>query len=117
MRTIPATREQLLNQIEAALASISGVATCARNRGLLKEDEKPAIILLDGIERSTMEVARNKSVRMPPVIFKMQPQIFVVLQQRDTATNMTLNGVANPIGPEINYWRDIVIAALINDPT
>jgi hypothetical protein len=112
-----ATREQILTQIEAVLASISGVATCARNRGLLTTDETPAIILLDGREDIVSTVVPQKTVRMPPAIFRLQPQIFAILTQRDDATNTTVNGVFRPIGPEISYWRDAVLGALINDPT
>jgi hypothetical protein len=113
-----ASREDILNQIEITLASISGVKTCARDRGLLDEDEKPAIILLDGREDiAQTDVVRHKSVRMPPAIFRLQPQIFVVLPQRDTTMNTTLNGLPAPIGPELSAWRDLILGALINDPT
>jgi len=110
-----ATREQILTQIEAVLASISGVATCARNRGLLTADERPAIILLDGREDIVSTVVPQKTVRMPPAIFRMQPQIFAILQQRDDATNATINGISKPVGAEINFWRDAILSALIND--
>jgi hypothetical protein len=113
-----ASREDILNQIELVLSGISGVMTCARDRGLLEEDEKPAIIMLDGREDlAQTDVVRHKSVRMPPAIFKLQPQIFVILPQRDTASNLTVNGQPAPIGPELSAWRDMVLGALINDAT
>ena len=115
--TAVASREQILTQIEAVLATVPGIVTCARNRGLLPEDAKPAIIMLDGREDIVSTVVPQKSVRMPPAIFRLQPQIFVILQQRDDATNSTVMGVAKPIGPEISYWRDTILSLLINDPT
>lgn len=116
-RTTLASREDILTQIGAILASIAGVMTFARNRGEATDVELPAIILLDGREDIVdNRVAQMKSVRMPPAVFRLQPQIFVILRQRDDATNLTLDGHDAPIGPELSYWRDAVLAALINDP-
>jgi hypothetical protein len=118
-RATLASREDILAQIETTLASISGVATCARDRGLLETDELPAIILLDGREDIVQtNVAAMKSVKMPFAIFRLQPQIFLILPQRDDATNTTVNnGLYQPVGPQLSYWRDAILAALINDPT
>jgi hypothetical protein len=118
-RSTLASREDILAQIETVLASISGVATCARDRGLLETDELPAIILLDGREDIVQtNVATYKSVLMPPAIFRLQPQIFLILPQRDDATNQTVNnGTYQPVGPQLSYWRDVILGALINDPT
>jgi hypothetical protein len=53
----------------------SGVANCARDRGLLETEELPAIILLDGREDIVQtNVAAMKSVKMPFAIFRLQPQ-------------------------------------------
>ena len=118
-RTAVATREDILAQIHTILASISGVATCARDRGLLETHELTAIILLDGREDIVQpNVAAMKSVKMPFAIFRLQPQIFVILPQRDDATNTTVSdGVFQPVGPELSHWRDLVLGVLINDPT
>lgn len=117
-RAAPATREQILVQIGSILASIAGVKTFCRDRGELGDIELPAIIMLDGREDIVdNRVAQMKSVRMPPAVFRLQPQIFVILRQRDDASNLTLDGADAPIGPELSYWRDAVLSALINDPT
>jgi hypothetical protein len=113
-----ASREDILGQIFATLSSLAGVMTCARDRGLLETDELPAIILLDGREDIVSNPVPMKSVRMPPSVFRLQPQIFLILPQRDDASNQTVgNGVFQPVGPQLSYWRDAMLAALINDPT
>jgi hypothetical protein len=116
-RSTLASREDILVQIGAILAAIAGVKTFCRNRGEMSDVELPAIIMLDGREDIVdNRVAQMKSVKMPPAVFRLQPQIFVILRQRDDATNLTLDGEDAPIGPELSYWRDAVLAALINDP-
>jgi hypothetical protein len=112
-----ASREDILVQIGTILGSIAGVKSFARDRGEFQDLELPAIIMLDGREDIVeANVARLKSVKMPPAVFRLQPQIFVILRQRDDATNLTLDGDDAPIGPELSAWRDAVLAALINDP-
>lgn len=113
------TREQILDRIVAVLGGVSGVVTAARNRADLADtvdsDKFPAIIVLDGSEDMVQQIAPNKSVRMPPAIMCLKPEIFVILPQRDDATNLTLDGVPAPIGPELTLWRDLCLSALIND--
>jgi hypothetical protein len=112
-----ATREQILAQIVAVLGSISGVMGVYRDRGLMGDEKLPAIVVLDGREDIVSNIPPLKSVQMTPAIFRLQPQIFVICRERDDATNLTLDGQDDPIGPELSGWRDVVLAHLVNDPT
>jgi hypothetical protein len=40
-----------------------------------------------------MEVPPNKSVLMPPALFALRPEIYVVLERRDTSANTTVKGL------------------------
>jgi hypothetical protein len=117
------TREDILVQLETLLTEVSGIVSVWRNRGGFPSNKtgepavRPAAILLDGGESLTMEIAPRKGVKMRPAIFSMKPQIFVVLELRDDVTNMTLDGVADPVGPALSDWRIKIKTAVENDPT
>jgi len=115
-----ATREDILERIIGVLGGVSGVMEASRNRSEFTQDKLPAIILLDGSEEIAMDepVPRLKTVRMVPAIMRLRPEIFVILPQRADATNTVMpDGTYNPIGPALSFWRDAVLAALINDAT
>jgi hypothetical protein len=109
--------EQILERLEALLGSMSGLNGCWRDRGDMESADLPAALLLDGGEELLMDVPPMKSVSMPPAIFALRPQIFILMKERDDASNMTLNGIANPIGAEISFWRMAILNAVVNDPT
>jgi hypothetical protein len=116
LNVVPGSREQILAQIAALLEGVSGLAGFYRDRGDFQEFQLPAVLLLDGSEELVSEILPRKTVYMPPAIMRLQPEIFVLLKRRDDASNLTVNdGVAAPIGPEISFWRDLVLSTLIND--
>jgi hypothetical protein len=113
------SREEILSQIFADLMMVSGAMTVCRNRGRLQGDKLPAVYMFDGREEAVPtrpDIPAMKTVRMLPVLMKLQPEIFVVAVPRDDSSNQTLNGVLAPIGPEMSMWRDAVLNALINEP-
>jgi hypothetical protein len=109
------TREAILTRLETVLGNITGITAVYRDRGEMPIEKLPAAILLDGSEIIAQQITPNKSVRMPPAIFTLVPQIFIVLKPRDDMTNTTLDGVEAPIGPEISAYRLQVIDAIVND--
>lgn len=111
------TRESILDRLTTLLGTVEGITGAYRDRADVPEEKLPAAVVLDGVEKITQAIVPNKSVRMPPAIFTLSPQIFVVLKPRDDMTNMTLDGIANPIGPELSSYRMKVIDAVVNDPT
>ena len=116
-----------------AIASLCGWAACDaagrlvlrqtctpavyRDRGEVLEPNKPAVVLLDGVERTESIVKGTNVVVMPAAVVGLIPQIFVLLLKRDDAANTLLNGVLAPIGPEISGWRSRIIALLAQDET
>lgn len=116
-------RELIILRLEALLATVSGITAVYRDRGELPDGKiigkLPAVILLDGREARS-ELTPNKisgHVQMPPGLFTLFPQIFVVLKPRDTLANETLNKVAAPVGPELSAYRVKVLKAILNDDT
>jgi hypothetical protein len=110
-------REAILARLETVLGNITGITAVYRDRGEMPIEKLPAAILLDGSEVVAQQVEPNKFVRMPPAIFTLMPQVFVVLKPRDDLTNNTLDGIESPIGPELSAYRIQVIDAVVNDPT
>lgn len=110
-------REQILARLEVLLATIPGITAAYRNRAEFPDDKLPAAVLLDGSERIIEQVAQYKSVRMPPAIMVLMPQVFVILKPRDDLSNTTLGGISAPIGEELSTYLDRVITAVVNDPT
>ena len=107
-------RELVLQRILAVLNTVEGVAegnnekSVFRNRGQVPEDKRPAIVLLDGIERKrTVTVGGGRS-RMPAVEMDLSPQIFVLLKTRSNLTNVN-------VGEELSEFRVRVLAALFAD--
>lgn len=111
------TREDILERLVTVLGNITGISAVYRDRAEMPVELLPAAILLDGSEVIAQQIVPNKSVRMPPAIFTLMPQIFVVLKPRDDLKNETLDGVAAPVGPELSMYRLQVIDAIVNDST
>ena len=113
------SREDILQHLQSLLGNITGLVGCFRNRGDLpnEPDKVPAAILLDGTERLVQTIPVQNRAMMPPAIMGLRPQIFVILRPRDDLTNETLDGIAAAIGPELTYYRDQVLAAIVNEPT
>jgi hypothetical protein len=119
------TREDILEYLFMLLKDISGVVTVWRNRGDLPEknpqtgvSQRPAVILLDGDDRlmqKSEEVYIRKSVRMPPAIAVVSPQIFIVLDAADDRSNTTFNGLPYNVGEVLSQWRLLIKGAIEND--
>lgn len=112
-------REGILVRLHELLGEISGFASTWRNlRQVDQTVPRPAGIVLDGKFRLVQTVVPQKTVKMPPAIFKLEPQIFVVLALRSDFTNLTLkDGTLAPPGPELSNWIDLINATVTNDPT
>jgi hypothetical protein len=117
-------REQLLVYLSGQLATLPNIGTAAdgtpavyRDRGEVLEPNKPAVVLLDGVERTESVVRGTNVVVMPPAVVGLIPQIFVLLRMRDDGANTHLDGQLAPIGPELSAWRANIIALLAQDNT
>jgi hypothetical protein len=85
------------------------VKNVVRNRGLMTNEARPAIVLLDGDElpRLTHDRKAGRAVPLACQIMQMRPQIFILAEEQ-RPTNSEL-------GPDINGLRIRIIEALEND--
>jgi hypothetical protein len=113
------TREEILVRLLEILASLPDLNGAYRNQVDFPNDALPVAYLLDGSEELAMDVPvpTRKSVLMPPAIFALRPEIYVVLERRDTSANTTVKGVYAPIGPAISAYRMLILDAVTGDQT
>lgn len=104
----PAHREEILAQLFSILGGMSDFVSKVRNRGLLDNDARPAVALLDGDERQRIAAQRGGG-RMAPSILQMTPQVFILLK--------TKKPVNENVGQDLNSLRVKVIQAFANDAT
>jgi hypothetical protein len=109
------TREAILVRLEEILGTLPGLNGAFRNQVDFPNEALPVAYLLDGSEELTMEVPPNKTVLMPPAIFALRPEIYVVLARRDTSANTTVKGVYDPIGPAVSAYRMLILDAVRTD--
>jgi hypothetical protein len=107
------TRESILQRTFVVLSAIPAqigytAHSVFRNRALLKEDKRPAIVLLDGTEQSDTRLESRGRMFMAPHVMVMSPQIFVVLKERLTPSN-------DGVGEELNTFRVAIVNALAHD--
>jgi hypothetical protein len=102
---------QLLTILEAIPDQLGYTAhSVFRNRGELKDDLRPAIVLLDGTEQHDARVEGRGRMFMSPNIVTLLPQIFVLLVPRKLPTNLG-------VGEELNVFRVAIIRAIATDDT
>lgn len=101
-------RKIILDRVFALLQAIPGVTHSFRNRGDLKEELRPAVLLLDGTESADGAAYQRGRVAVSPNVITMQPQIFVLPVPKDLPGN---NGVT----ADIEDWRRKIIRALTLD--
>lgn len=89
---------------------IDGIKTGARNRGLLQNEQRPAIVILDGDESArTIAPARNLQF-MAPTINRARPEIYVLLPENRPAVDNT-----GQVGADLNAWRIKICDAIAGD--
>ena len=112
-------REAILERLFVIGQSLNGIASAWRNHGPTQTGNlgvpRPAFLLYDGSARLTQEVQIHKSQYMPPTIWVMDPQIVVLLENRDTVENLMVDGQPSPPGPEISQWMMLINNLVTND--
>jgi hypothetical protein len=105
------TRELILVRIMeicVAEATGAGILTSVRNRGLLTNEKRPAVVLLDGDE--TAKLVHDKQGRagmLTPQIMIMRPELYIVLKEERSNNE--------EIGSELNEKRILLIKAIAED--
>jgi hypothetical protein len=108
------TREQILTRILDICTGQVGFVSKVRNRGLLKTDLRPAVVLLDGGESPVLtHGGRNNRgkqgmiMALTPQIMEMKPELYITLPE-DDPDNLD-------IGPNLNAKRIQIIKAIGGD--
>jgi hypothetical protein len=126
--------DQTLNRREAILERLfaigsgddlksAGIATALRNpnpvptgtRNGILGVPRPLFVLYDGDTRLTQNVEPHKIAKMPVTMWRMDPQIVILLEQRDNFENTILGIEESPIGPELSTWHDVLNNTITND--
>jgi hypothetical protein len=108
-------REQIIKRLVELLGADEYIAakTCVRNRKLTKQDDRPAIAVLDGDERARL-TGDNRGrgdhgrIAISPQLMTMQPQVFI-LPDTQLPQNVT-------IGTVVNDFRLTIIRVIAQDP-
>jgi hypothetical protein len=112
-------REAILERLMAIGQGLNGVASAWRNHGPTQTGvlgvPKPAFLLYDGDTKLTQDVRMHKSQKMPPTLWVMDPQLIILLENRDTVENAMLDGVPAPVGPELSQWMLLINNMVTND--
>jgi len=116
-------REAILERLFTIGQGLSGIAAALRNPNPVPTGAKsgilsvprPVFILFDGDTRLSQDVLPHKIAQMPATIWRMDPQLVVLLEQRDDFENTTLGADASPIGPEISAWSTLINNVVTND--
>lgn len=106
-------REAILQRMFAILNSIDGPAVIEgmpsifRNRGEVPDDKCPALVLLDGREVIRVSTSGKGGIQTPTT-FTIQPQVFVLLKQRENTNN-------DGVGEELSGFRMKLLKAFATD--
>lgn len=112
-------REQimtLLGDLLGAITNGSQAIQVFRDRGELDQPSRGSFVLLDGKEELVTQIRGQSMTNTPAAVFRLTPEIWYVAKARDDTTNLTLDGVSAPIGPELSAVRLSVIKTLLTDP-
>lgn len=106
-------RALILNRLEVLLASVQNAPSVAvyRNRGALKNDKRPCMVLLDGTESVYTNFegrAGRVYARTSPSVMRLEPQIFALLDTRELQR-------ADEYASEITAYRNAIVWAILND--
>lgn len=99
--------EELLARVFEILQTIPNTNTAVRNRGLLDNEMRPGLVLLDGDAFSKVNGAGRGRVRMSPQMMEARPQVFVVM---DTRLPQNAN-----LGQDMNAIAFAIIQAIAQD--
>jgi hypothetical protein len=110
-------RENILQRISDITVNAktgAGIVTAVRNRGLLSTEKRPASVLLDADESqfTNQRDLRGRQAGMRAQIMRMQPQLFIILdEQRPTNDQAGPSGDQN-IGTLLNQMRNALVNAI-----
>ena len=112
----PDVREAVLARLQAIilLPAAGTFSTAVRNRGLRSNEQRPAVIMLDGDETPVLthggrnnRAQSGRSMVLTPSIMQMRPELYILLKE-DRPVNVD-------VGEELNTKRIALVAAIAED--
>jgi hypothetical protein len=97
-------REAILAQLILICQSIEGIVKVTRNQGNISEEQRPAIVILDGDEEADENDTGRGRPAAAPNLVTMTPQVSVLL-----------GSLTENVGTELNGFRAKVIKAILGD--
>lgn len=102
-------REQILQRLVEIMAEeYIQAKTIVRNRALIKQDDRPAIAIMDADETARLTGDKRGRVEMSPTLVTMRPEIYVIPKSQ-------LPGNAG-MGTTVNEFRFTMIRVIAQDP-
>lgn len=77
------TREDLIARLVVIMGTVPGITSSVRNRNLRSNEQRPAMVLLDGDEtpRVSLRGQRGRAAMMAPQIMELRPEVYILLQE------------------------------------
>lgn len=114
-------RELILEQLVTICETFkpTDIKNVFRNRDLVKQEQRPAIVVLDGDETGVLiggrRVVQTGQAAFAPQLMTMAPEIYIVLP--DERPTNTKHGTTENIGTLLNDFHQRVIEKIANDAT
>lgn len=114
-------REPILARLVAIAETMqpTTIINVFRNRDLVKQEQRPAIVILDGDESASLIGGRryitSGTPAFAPQLMVMSPEIYIVLP--DERPQNTKLGTTDNIGTLLNSIRDDLIGRITADAT
>ena len=109
---MPDIRAMILDRVETLLGEVNGVPQRVfRNRGQIKTDDRPCMVLLDGSETVHQSYEGRKGreyAHSSPYVMILRPQIFALLLQRKETE-------ADGYAGELTAYRNAILRAVLQD--
>jgi hypothetical protein len=100
-------RELILKRLVEVCQGVAGIATVVRNRGLLSDEQRPAIVVLDADELGTTFGPSQSNAAFMPSINTMKPEIYYLAKEARVRNEQ--------IGETLNAARLAICTAMAND--
>jgi hypothetical protein len=113
-------REQILERLKDIMSEeYIQAETVVRNRGLIEEDARPAIAIMDGDERAqvtgdSLGRGRGGRVGMSFQLMTMAPQVFFIPKEL-LPRNQTIATPPVNIGTIVNEYADLIVRVVARD--
>lgn len=112
------TRNNILNALITIGRDVTGIESTFRNRGLLSNDKRPCIVLLDGDETPRLSVdtrrIKGRAAMMAPQIVQMRPELYILPKEARPTGHVE---PTENIGDTINQYRIDLLRAIWADVT